>query len=98
MGRASSLCFALRLDITHNKQTQPRRARHETQPTTNREQAACGAVASPKTWHANKPNTTPNATKLHAPNSYATNPYAIGANAQSQPSWIISSSLQTAEQ
>ena len=40
MGRASSLCFALRLDITHNKQTQPRRARHETQPTTNREQAA----------------------------------------------------------
>jgi hypothetical protein len=39
MGRASSLCVALRLRLHNNKQTQLRRARHETQPTTNREQA-----------------------------------------------------------
>ena len=50
----------------------------------NREQAACGAVAGLRTWNKTE-NATHKNINTHAPNYYAINLYAIGADAQKQP-------------
>ena len=72
--------------MTYRKQTQQTRARHATQRTTNREQAApLRRGSGVKQWNPTENETQPN-TKPHDKNFYAINPHAIGADAQKQQS------------